>query len=58
MRASEGARLKELVVQRCDQLETLLTQVRQRLPEVQSAIRARFAERLAELNLGVDTERL
>ncbi len=58
MRASEGARLKELVVTRCDQLEALLTQVRQRLPEVQAAIRGRFAERLAELNLSVDQERL
>ncbi len=58
MRASEGSRLKDLVLQRCSQLETLLTQVRQRLPEVQVAIRARFGERLAELNVAVDNERL
>ncbi len=58
MRASEGARLKDLVVQRCDQLETLLAQVRQRLPEVQAAIRSRFVERLAELNAALDNERL
>jgi uncharacterized protein (TIGR00255 family) len=58
MRASEGSRLKDLVLQRCDQLETLLAQVRQRLPEVQASIRARFAERLAELQVNVDNERL
>jgi uncharacterized protein (TIGR00255 family) len=58
MRASEGARLKDLVQQRCVQLESLLAQVRQRLPEVQTSIRTRFDERLAELNVAVDKERL
>jgi uncharacterized protein (TIGR00255 family) len=58
MRASEGARLKDLVEQRCLQLESLLTQVRQRLPEVQASIRTRFDERLAELAIAVDQERL
>jgi len=58
MRASEGARLKDLVLQRCTQLETLLGQVRKRLPEVQAAIRARFDERMAELSVAVDNERL
>jgi uncharacterized protein (TIGR00255 family) len=58
MRCSEGARLKDLVQSRCDQLEDILAQVRQRLPEVHAAIRARFAERLAELNLTVNPERL
>jgi uncharacterized protein (TIGR00255 family) len=58
MRASEGARLKDLVLQRCNQLETLLAQVRERLPEVQISMRARFDERLAELNVAVDNERI
>jgi uncharacterized protein (TIGR00255 family) len=58
MRASEGARLKDLVEQRCAQLATLVTQVRSRLPEVQQAIRARFAERMAELALAIDAERI
>jgi uncharacterized protein (TIGR00255 family) len=58
MRASEGARLQELVQQRCIQLESLLAQVRQRLPQVQASIRTRFDERLAELNIAVDKERL
>jgi uncharacterized protein (TIGR00255 family) len=58
MRASEGARLKDLVLQRCTQLEALLAQVRKRLPEVQASIRTRFDERLAELNVTLDNERL
>jgi uncharacterized protein (TIGR00255 family) len=58
MRASEGARLKDLVLQRCTQLESLLIQVRQRLPEVQASIRTRFDERLRELTVAVDNERL
>ncbi len=58
MRASEGARLKDLVQQRCNQVESLVRQVRQRMPEVHAAIRARFNERLAELSAAVDNERL
>jgi uncharacterized protein (TIGR00255 family) len=58
MRASEGARLKGLIEQRCDQLEQLVADVRARLPEVRVAMRARFAERLAELAATVDADRL
>jgi len=58
MRASEGARLKELVLGRCELLATQVAQVRARLPEVHAAIRARYAERLGELAATVDGERL
>jgi uncharacterized protein (TIGR00255 family) len=58
MRASEGARLKALVTGRCEQLATQVAQVRARLPEVHATIRARYAERLAELAAAVDNERL
>ena len=58
MRASEGARLGELVLGRCEQLAGQVGQVRQHLPTVQTAIRARFAERLAELAVAVDADRL
>jgi uncharacterized protein (TIGR00255 family) len=57
-RAREGARLKELIEQRCASLETLVAQVHARLPEVQARIRARLAERVAELTANVDSERL
>jgi uncharacterized protein (TIGR00255 family) len=57
-RAREGARLRELLEQRCAQLEALVTGVQARLPEVHARVRARLDERLAELAASVDRERL
>ena len=57
-RAREGARLRELLEQRCTALEALVVGVRARLPEVQARMRTRLNERLAELAATVDPERL
>jgi uncharacterized protein (TIGR00255 family) len=57
-RAREGLRLRELLEQRCAALETLVAQVRRRLPEVQTRIRAKLNERLAELQANIDRDRL
>jgi uncharacterized protein (TIGR00255 family) len=57
-RFREGARLRELLEQRCTGLETLVAGVRARLPEVHARVRARLDERLAELAASVDRERL
>lgn len=57
-RAREGTRLRELIDQRCDQLGALVTQVRSRLPEVQTRLRARLEERLAELAAEINRDRL
>jgi uncharacterized protein (TIGR00255 family) len=57
-RAREGARLRELIEQRCAALETLTQQVRTRWPEVQARVRTRLNERLAELQASVDPERM
>jgi uncharacterized protein (TIGR00255 family) len=57
-RAREGARLRELLEQRCTALEALVVGVRARLPEVQARMRTRLNERLAELTASVDPERL
>jgi len=57
-RAREGARLRELLEQRCTSLEALVVAVRARLPEVQTRVRTRLDERLAELGATVDRERL
>lgn len=57
-RSREGVRLRELIEQRCLNLETLVAQVRARLPEVQLRVRERLNERLAELKAQVDQERL
>ena len=58
MRASEGARLAELLTQRCTALDELVDRVRARLPEVHAHIRTRFNERLAELTTQLDPDRL
>jgi len=57
-RAREGARLRELLEQRCTALEALVVGVRARLPEVQARMRTRLSERLAELTASVDAERV
>jgi uncharacterized protein (TIGR00255 family) len=57
-RAREGQRLRELIEQRCDGLDTLVAHVRTRLPEVHARMRTRLNERLAELKANVDQERL
>ena len=57
-RAREGLRLKEILELRCAALEAHVTQVRQRLPEVQARMRARLDERLKELTASVDQDRL
>jgi len=57
-RSREGLRLRELLVQRCGALEGLVAQVRVRLPEVQVRVRTKLNERLAELQVNVDRDRL
>jgi uncharacterized protein (TIGR00255 family) len=57
-RGREGTRLRELLEQRCTSLEALVSGVQARLPEVQTRVRARLDERLAELGASVDPERI
>ena len=57
-REREGARLRELLGQRCAGLEALVAAVRARLPEVCARARTRLAERVAELTASIDHERL
>jgi uncharacterized protein (TIGR00255 family) len=57
-RAREGARLAETIEQRCTVLGTLVSDVQARLPEVLASIRARIVQRIGELQLQVDHERL
>jgi len=57
-RAREGARLRELLEQRCTALAGIVEQLRARLPEAHGRVRARLDERLAELQANVDRDRL
>jgi uncharacterized protein (TIGR00255 family) len=57
-RAREGARIRDMVAQRCEGLRECVATVRARLPEVASRIRSRVLERVAQLEATVDPERL
>src|SRR6187397_767715 len=57
-RAREGGRLRELLRQRCELLAQQIAAVRTRLPEVSARLRAKVAERVAQLGVQVDAERL
>lgn len=57
-RAREGLRLKEILELRCTALEDHVRQVRERLPEIQTRLRARLDERVRELTASVDQDRL
>lgn len=58
MRAREGARLHELLAQRCEAMNTQVAAVKARLPEVSARLRERLQMRLASLNTGADPDRL
>ncbi len=57
-REREGARLAELIRERCDGMAALVDQARVRLPEVLDHHRKRLTDKLAELRAELDTERL
>jgi uncharacterized protein (TIGR00255 family) len=57
-RAREGARIRDMLAQRCVALRELVSVVRARLPEVSARIRSRVLERVAQLGTTVDAERL
>jgi uncharacterized protein (TIGR00255 family) len=57
-RAREGARIREMLAQRCEALREIVATLRARLPELSARIRARVAERVAQLGTQVDPERL
>jgi len=58
MRAREGARIRELIKQRCEAMQTTAKVVRTRLPEIGARIRTRVTERIAALGTTPDHERL
>ncbi|MFZ9085343.1 MAG: YicC/YloC family endoribonuclease [Steroidobacteraceae bacterium] len=56
-RASEGARLKDLMLARCQGISALVTQVSARLPEVRERIRARLLDKLSVIAVAPNQER-
>jgi uncharacterized protein (TIGR00255 family) len=56
-RKMEGDRMREMIVQRGSQLKQLVGTVRERRPEVLSAIRAKLMLRIEEMKVDMDTNR-
>jgi len=57
-RDREGRRLQELIEQRCSGVAEIVAQLRQRLPELETRMRARLEQRVAELPTQVDPARI
>jgi uncharacterized protein (TIGR00255 family) len=58
MRAREGQRLRELLATRCASMRTLVQSVKARLPEISQRLRERITERIQQLGITPDAERL
>jgi len=57
-RAREGARIRELILQRCAAIQAQVSAIRTRLPEISGRLRTRLMERLGQLAATMDNERL
>jgi len=57
-REREGRHITGLLTQRCDEIQTIVGKVRERLPEVLEACRQRLRDRLAEFAEQLNEERL
>jgi uncharacterized protein (TIGR00255 family) len=58
MRRSEGERIAEMIDSRCREILTIAAAIRERMPEVLAAARARQKERLDKLAVDADPGRL
>jgi uncharacterized protein (TIGR00255 family) len=58
MRASEGERIENLISARLDEVLRIATAVRERMPAVLTAVRARQQERIDKLDVDADPARL
>ncbi|MBT8442887.1 MAG: YicC family protein, partial [Gammaproteobacteria bacterium] len=57
-RANEGAKVRDMLEERCRDIATIVVDVQKRLPDVLVEIRKRIEQRVESLNAQVDPERL
>jgi len=57
-RETEGASLQNMISQRCDEINKIAIDVRERMPEILEQNRTRLAERVADMQVQLDPERL
>ena len=58
MRAREGERIREMLLQRCASMQSQVAAVKARLPEVSQRLRARVLDRIAQLQVQPAMDRL
>ena len=58
MRLSEGQRVREMLVARCNEIEGISAEVRKRMPSVLESSRAKQQERIEKLDVEADPARL
>lgn len=57
-RASEGERIREMLITRCETMDEIVRFVRGKMPDVMSNLRRRLRDRIAQLSEEVDNERI
>lgn len=57
-RASEGERIREMLITRCETMDEIVRFVREKMPDVMSNLRQRLRDRIAQLSEEVDNERI
>ena len=57
-RAREGQRIRELLATRCESMRGLVVTVKGRLPEISQRLRTRIVERIGQLGITPDSDRL
>ncbi|BDZ74452.1 hypothetical protein GCM10025856_21710 [Methylophaga marina] len=57
-REREGAALEQMIIQRCEQINDIAEQTKTRLPEIVASHRQKLSDRIAELEVNLEPERL
>jgi len=57
-REREGARMRELILQRCDAIQAIVNQARENMPEIQARYQKKLRDRLEALKIEVNPDRL
>ena len=57
-REREGQRMQDLILQRCNSIQEIVDQTRENMPEIQARYQKKLRERLDEINIDVNNDRL
>ncbi len=57
-REREGERMRDLIIQRCDAIQQIVDQTRDKMPEIQARYHQRLRDRLDELKVEINNDRL